>query len=303
MIIFEGVSKSFQQKLAVDDVSFTIEQGKVTGLLGPNGAGKTTIIRMMNLILHPDRGTIYFGDKILQQKHLQQIGYLPEERGLYKTMTVWEHIVLIGQLRGLSIQEIEHNYRYWAEKFEMGDWKNKRIEQLSKGMAQKIQFVCAVIHQPDFLILDEPFSGFDPVNAVLVQNEIKAMRENGKTILLSSHNMKSVEDLCDNALLINQSKKILDGKVEDLRNATDEEIYAIRFKGNMLAFVNALWAGYELVGKEEPTSDTTIAFVKLRNESTFDDLLQTIIGQVQIEAAWKVMTSMQDIFIQEVAKK
>lgn len=303
MITLEGVSKSFQQKIAVHDVSFSLEKGKILGLLGPNGAGKTTIIRMMNRIFVPDKGSIFFNGELLNQKHLRHIGYLPEERGLYKTMTVWEHIKLIGQLRGLSKEDITSNYKFWEEKFDISSWKSKRIEELSKGMAQKVQFICTVIHQPDVLILDEPFSGFDPVNIELIQNEIKAMKDKGKTILLSSHNMKSVEELCDKVVLINQSKKVLEGNVYDLRSQKGEDIYAIRFRGNMIAFVNALWIGFELVGKEELSSDTTVAYVKMRNESTFEDLLRTLLGQVEIEAAWKVLTSMQEIFIQEVAKK
>ncbi|MBN9292436.1 MAG: ATP-binding cassette domain-containing protein [Flavobacteriia bacterium] len=303
MITLEGVSKSFQQKIAVHDVSFSLEKGKILGLLGPNGAGKTTIIRMMNRIFVPDKGSIFFNGELLNQKHLRHIGYLPEERGLYKTMTVWEHIKLIGQLRGLSKEDITSNYKFWEEKFDISSWKSKRIEELSKGMAQKVQFICTIIHQPDVLILDEPFSGFDPVNIELIQNEIKAMKDKGKTILLSSHNMKSVEELCDKVVLINQSKKVLEGNVYDLRSQKGEDIYAIRFRGNMIAFVNALWIGFELVGKEELSSDTTVAYVKMRNESTFEDLLRTLLGQVEIEAAWKVLTSMQEIFIQEVAKK
>lgn len=303
MIILEGVSKSFQQKVAVHDVSFSLEKGKILGLLGPNGAGKTTIIRMMNRIFTPDKGSIFFNGELLTQKHLQHIGYLPEERGLYKTMTVWEHVKLIGQLRGMSKSDITSNYKLWEEKFDIASWKNKRIEELSKGMAQKVQFICTVIHQPDVLILDEPFSGFDPVNIELIQNEIKNMKDKGKTILLSSHNMKSVEELCDKVVLINQSQKVLEGSVYDLRSQKGEDIYAVRFRGNMIAFVNALWIGFELVGKEELSSDTTVAYIKMRHESTFEDLLRTLLGQVEIEAAWKVLTSMQEIFIQEVAKK
>lgn len=303
MIKLEGVSKSFRQKLAVDDVSFSLEKGKILGLLGPNGAGKTTIIRMMNRILSPDKGAIFFDSQLLNQKHLQHIGYLPEERGLYKPMTVWENVQLIAQLRGMSKADITLNYNYWAEKFGIASWKNKRIEELSKGMAQKVQFICTIIHQPEVLILDEPFSGFDPVNIELIQNEINKMRDNGKTILISSHNMKSVEELCDNVVLINQSRKVLEGSINAIRTERGENIYAVRFKGSMIAFVNALWTGFELVGKEEVAPETFIAYVKMRNESTFNDLLKTVIDEIEIEAAWKVLTSMQEIFIQEVAEK
>lgn len=303
MIKLEGVSKSFKQKIAVDDVSFSIEKGKILGLLGPNGAGKTTLIRMINRILFPDKGTILFDGQLLNQKHLQKIGYLPEERGLYKTMTVWEHVQFIGSLRGMSSQDIKGNYAFWEEKFAVGTWRNKRIEELSKGMAQKIQFICTVIHQPEVVILDEPMSGFDPVNIELIQQEISRMKNEGAAVMLSSHNMKSVEELCENVVLINNSKKILEGNVNALRNERSEGVYAVRFQGNMIAFVNSLWAGFELVGKEDISANTFVAYVKMRNESTFDDLLKTLIGEVKIEAAWKVLTSMQDIFIQEVVEK
>ena len=190
----EGVSKSFFQKLAVEDVSLTLNEGEVFGLLGPNGAGKTTLIRIINRIITQEKGTVKYKGELMKGKHLASIGYLPEERGLYKTMTVFDHVIFLGRLRRMSRSEVATNLTYWLEKFEIENWKNKRIEELSKGMAQKVQFICSVIHNPDLLILDEPFSGFDPVNVELIQSELMNMKSKGKTILLSSHNMKSVDE-------------------------------------------------------------------------------------------------------------
>ncbi|MEZ4890545.1 MAG: ATP-binding cassette domain-containing protein [Crocinitomicaceae bacterium] len=189
------------------------------------------------------------------------------------------------------------------EKFEITDWKNKRIEELSKGMAQKVQFICTVLHEPDLLILDEPYSGFDPVNMELIKNELITMRNNGKTIILSTHNMKSVEEVCDSVALIHHSKKLLDGKVSNIQAERKTGVYAIKFRGNMIAFANALWAGYEVIDTSNPSDNLFVVKVKMRNDNNFDDLLRTLIGQVQLEAAWEVMPSMQDIFIDIVQPK
>ena len=196
MLKIEAVSKSFYQKLALDEVSLTLKEGEIFGLLGPNGAGKTTLIRVINRIVSQDKGTVRFNNNLMNDKHLAQIGYLPEERGLYRTMTVFDHALFLGRLRGMTRNDVNTNFKYWIEKFNIGDWRTKRIEELSKGMAQKVQFICTVLHQPQLLILDEPFSGFDPINVELIQQELITMKAEGKTILLSSHNMKSVEEIC-----------------------------------------------------------------------------------------------------------
>jgi len=293
----ENITKSFFQKIAVDDISLSLKEGEIFGLLGPNGAGKTTLIRIINRIVTPEKGTVRFRGNLMVGKDLAQIGYLPEERGLYKTMTVYDQAMFLGRLRRMSKSDVNTSLNFWLDKFEIGSWKNKRIEELSKGMAQKVQFICAVLHQPSLLILDEPFSGFDPVNVELIQNELIAMRREGKTIMLSSHNMKSVEEICDRVALIHQSKKILDGKVSEIREQRKDGRYAIRFKGNMLGFANALWAGFELIDHEEYGNGKHTAFVKLRGENSFQDLLKVLIGQIEIEAAWEVLPSMQQIFI------
>lgn len=297
----ENISKSYFQKLALEDVSLTLMEGEIFGLLGPNGAGKTSIIRIINKIIEADKGSVRFKNELMLDKHLIHFGYLPEERGLYRTMTVKDHAYFLGKLRGMSNSDIKIQLTYWLEKFKITDWANKRIEELSKGMAQKVQFICAVLHQPQILILDEPFSGFDPINVELIQDELKSMKANGKTIMLSSHNMKSVEEICDRVALIHNSKKILEGSVSKIRDDRKNGTYAIRFRGNMIGFVNALWTGFELIDKELLSENRFIAYVKMRNENNFQDLLKTLLGQVEIEAAWEVTPSMQEIFIEMVS--
>jgi ABC-2 type transport system ATP-binding protein len=303
LLEIEHISKSYHQHIALNDVSLNIGEGEIFGLLGPNGAGKTTLIRIINKIIQADKGSIRFKNELMLEKHLNQIGYLPEERGLYRSMTVNEHARFLGKLRGMSNEDLTTQLDYWLEKFNIHHWKNKRIEELSKGMAQKVQFICTVLHQPQLLILDEPFSGFDPVNVELIEQELKEMRAKGKTILLSSHNMKSVEEMCDRVALIHNATKILDGKVSDIKNSKKTGLYAIKFKGSMIALVNALWTGFELHDKEVLSNDRFIAYIKMRQDNSFQDLLKTLIGQIEIEAAWEVLPSMQSIFIELVQPK
>ena len=300
MLILQQVTKRFDRKMAVDEVSLTLDQGEIVGLLGPNGAGKTTIIRMINQIITPDKGTIRFKGEIMTQEHLKHVGYLPEERGLYKNMTVEAHALFLGALRGMSKKEALKSLDYWLEKFDCLNWRNKRIESLSKGMAQKVQFICTVLHDPDLLILDEPFSGFDPLNVELIQTELLAMKKRGKTILISTHNMKSVEEICDRVVLIHQSKKILEGNVNHLQEARKTGLFGLKFSGSMIGFVNALWTGFELVEKEEIGDNRFVVKVRLRGDNTFEDFLKISLKEVKIEAAWEVLPSMQDVFIQEV---
>lgn len=303
MLKVENISKSFFRKQALNDVSLEVNKGEIFGLLGPNGAGKTTLIRVINRITEADSGVVRINGDLMVRKHLENIGYMPEERGLYKSMTVEEHAVFLGRLRGLSKEDVKIKLNYWLEKFEIIGWKKKRIEELSKGMAQKVQFICTVLHEPDLLILDEPYSGFDPINTELIKNELTAMRNKGKTIILSTHNMKSVEEVCDRVALIHNSKKLIEGRVSDLQADRKDGLYAIKFRGNMIAFVTALWAGFEVVDTTNPSDNLFVVKVKLRGDNTFDDLLKTLIGQIQIEAAWEVLPSMQDIFISLVQPK
>ncbi len=300
MLEIHELTKRYERKAAIDQISFNLKKGEIFGLLGPNGAGKTTLIRIINKIIEQDSGTIRFNGDLLQQKHLAHIGYLPEERGLYKQMTVEAHANFLGALRGMTKAEINTSLDYWLNKFNCADWRKKRIQELSKGMAQKIQFICAVLHEPHLLILDEPFSGFDPVNVELIKSELQEMKGKGKTILISTHNMRSVEEICDRVVLIHQSKKVLEGRVSEIRESQKKGEYAVKFRGNMIAFVNALWIGFELIDKEILGDDRFIARVKMRGDNSFEDLLKTLMGQVKIEAAWEVLPSMNEVFISTV---
>jgi len=297
MLEINNISKSFYRNIALDDVSLRVNKGEIYGLLGPNGAGKTTLIRIINRIIEPDKGHIRFNGDLMTEKHLEVIGYLPEERGLYKSMTVEDHAIFLGRLRGLSKKDVQMKLNYWLEKFQITDWRKKRIEELSKGMAQKIQFICTVLHEPDLLILDEPFSGFDPINVELIKQELIEMRAKGKTIILSTHNMRSVEEICDRAALIHASKKVAEGRISELQEERKTGLYAVKFRGNMIAFVNALWVGFEIEDKEILGDDRFVVRVKMRGDNQFEDLLKVLIGQVKIEAAWEVLPTMQDVFI------
>lgn len=297
MLEVRNIRKRFYRKDALDDVSLSVQKGEVFGLLGPNGAGKTTLIRIINRIIEQDEGSIRFDGNLMTSNDLRRIGYLPEERGLFKDMTVERHAMFLGKLRGLEKRDIQTKIDYWFETFKINDWRKKKIEQLSKGMAQKVQFICTVLHEPDLLILDEPFSGFDPVNVELIKNELMKMRAAGKTIILSTHNMRSVEEICDRAALIHEAKKVAEGSISELQGAQKTGLYAVRFQGNMIAFVNALWTGFEVHDKTEHGDNRFTVRVVMRNDSSFEDLLKVLIGQVQIEAAWEVLPTMQDVFI------
>lgn len=300
MLEIQHLSKTFHRKIALDDVSFSVQKGEIFGLLGPNGAGKTTLIRIINRIIQADSGHVRIDGALMKQSHLAQIGYLPEERGLYRTMTVENHMLFLGKLRGLSQHEAQQQLTYWLDKFEIANWRKRRIEELSKGMAQKVQFICTVLHDPQLLILDEPLSGFDPVNVELIKQELIEMKATGKTIILSTHNMKSVDEICDSAVLIDHAKKIMEGRITTIQEERKSGEYAVKFRGNMIAFVNALWTSFELIDKEILGDNRFIARVKMRGENTFEDLLRVLLGQVTIEAAWEVLPSMQDVFIELV---
>lgn len=303
MIEIQQLTKSYNRKVALDQVSITIPTGKIVGLLGPNGAGKTTLIRIINQIITPDNGHIRFFGDLLKPKHLNEVGYLPEERGLYRTMTVEGHALFLGQLKGMSKQEVRVQLDYWMNKFDILSWKTKRIEELSKGMAQKVQFIFTVLHEPKLLILDEPLSGFDPINVEIIKKELLALKEKGTTIILSTHNMKSVEEICDFAYLIAEGKVVASGTVAELQEAKKEGVYAIKFSGNMIAFVNALWTNYELIDKEIIGDNRFITYVKIRGEAGFEELLTALIGQVKLEAAWEVLPSMHDVFVQTIQER
>lgn len=295
----QNIVKRYAAHTALDDVSLDVPAQSIFGLLGPNGAGKTSLIRIINQITGPDEGKVFFNGKPLEPDHVENIGYLPEERGLYKKMEVGEQALYLAQLKGMNKAEAKKKLKQWFEKFEIDAWWNKKVEELSKGMQQKVQFIVTVLHEPQLLILDEPFSGFDPINANIIKNEILDLKAKGSTILFSTHNMGSVEELCDNIALINRSKKILDGPVKEIRKQYKSNVFEIEFSGNMMGFTNALWTAAELL--DHTVEEENIrARVKLVGATKSNDLLQAIIPTVQIHSFREIVPSMNDIFIAKV---
>ena len=300
--IFEAknIVKEYSGHRALDNVSIKVPKQSIFGLLGPNGAGKTSLIRIINQITAPDSGEILIDGKPLQREHISQIGYLPEERGLYKKMKIGEQAVYLAQLKGMPKKQAIQELMLWFKKFEIDTWWNKTVDELSKGMAQKIQFITTVVHRPKLLILDEPFSGFDPINTNLVKSEILKLRDEGATIILSTHNMGSVEEICDNIALINNSKKILDGKVSEVKENFSEGEYIVEFKGTGVAFANAIWGGWEMINNEQLGEHHASATIKLTGGTKLNDFLKGIINAVEIQSVNKVIPSMNEIFIRAV---
>ena len=298
----QNVVKKYSTHVALNEVSLEVPENSIYGLLGPNGAGKTSLIRIINQITGPDQGKIFFRGNPLQESHVSEMGYLPEERGLYRKMKVGEQCIYLARLKGMKKKEAESKLKLWFEKFEMTGWWNKKIEELSKGMQQKVQFIVTILHEPKLLILDEPFSGFDPINANLMKNEIMELRNKGATIIFSTHNMGSVEELCDHIALLNKSKKILDGSVSEIRKQFRTHLYEVCFRGNMIAFANSLWAGAEMVS-EEKKGDVVKVKVKIKGANTPNDLLMALLPSVEIVSFNEVIPSMNDIFIQAVGEK
>lgn len=294
-----NIVKRYANHTALNDVSIEVEQNCVFGLLGPNGAGKTSLIRIINQITAPDSGTLFFKNEKLSPKHIELIGYLPEERGLYKKMELGEQALYLAQLKGLSENDAKKKLKYWFEKFEIQSWWKKKIEDLSKGMQQKVQFIISILHEPELLILDEPFSGFDPINANLIKNEILELKKKGTTIILSTHNMGSVEELCDNIALINQAQKVLSGNVKEIRKKYSTNIFDIEFKGSLLAFTNSMWGGFEIVNHIK-NDELITARVKLINGNTPNSLLKNILEHVEVNSLNEVIPTMNDIFISTV---
>ena len=297
-----AVSKQFYNHHALTDVSCSVRENSIFGLLGPNGAGKTTLIRIINQITSADHGEIRLDGELLRPGHIEKIGYLPEERGLYKKMKVGEQAIYLAQLKGMPYSKAVEQLKHWFTKFEIIDWWDKKVEELSKGMAQKIQFITTVVHQPELLILDEPFSGFDPINTNLIKKEILELSNQGATIILSTHNMGSVEEICDEIVLIDQSEIILAGKVDELRTRFKPHEYEIIFNGNILGFTNAMWTDFELMNKSNQNG-TTKARIKLLNDKSLNDLLKIAIAHVEVLEVKEVLPSMNDIFISSVEKK
>ncbi|MDH6356986.1 ABC transporter ATP-binding protein [Parabacteroides sp. PF5-9] len=292
----EDIVKQYAAHLALDHVSIKVPQGKIFGLLGPNGAGKTTLIRIINRITAPDSGTVRFNGHESRPDDIYQIGYLPEERGLYKKMKVGEQAIYLAQLKGLSYQTARERLIRWFEKFEIMPWWNKKLEELSKGMQQKVQFIITIIHEPALLIFDEPFSGFDPINAERLKQEILELKEAGHTIIFSTHNMASVEEICDEIALINHSKVVLSGNVTEVRN---------RFKTNN--FLLKIGSGYTVlpdcctVLSEKQQGDITELYIHKRAEISNSELLTILASGCEIFSFEEEVPSMNDIFIQTVS--
>ncbi|HLT86113.1 MAG TPA: ABC transporter ATP-binding protein [Sphingobacterium sp.] len=300
MLDIRHIVKQYSNHRALDDVSLRVPKGSIFGLLGPNGAGKTSLIRIINQITAPDSGEIYFDGELLQPKHIERIGYLPEERGLYKKMKIGEQMLYLAQLKGLSKSDATQRIRNWFEKLHIESWWDKKVEDLSKGMQQKVQFVATVVHEPDLIILDEPFSGFDPVNAQVIQEEILELNKKGATIIYSTHRMESVEELCDYIALINKSKKVLDGPVREIKRSYQNQMYIIDFKEQDGIIPSFLETSLFEVVEEKKTIDNHEVTIRLQHDNSLNDILLYIIPQVEIHQVREVIPSMHDIFIDQV---
>jgi ABC-2 type transport system ATP-binding protein len=297
IVEIEGIHKAYSGHVALRDVSINIPRQSIFGLLGPNGAGKTTLIRIVNQIILQDKGQVRINGEKLSPKHVSIIGYLPEERGLYKKMKVGEQLIYFGMLRGLSRSESKEKTKKWVVKFGIESWWNKNVEDLSKGMAQKVQFISTILHEPSLIILDEPFSGFDPVNANLIKDEILGLRDKGATIIFSTHRMESVEQICDYLAMINKSQKILDGSVRDVRNSFKNNIYEIIFKGSSRQVSSQI----DLYDETELYDDLKKAQIKVSKDfSNPNEVLRLLIEHLEIHSFTEQIPSINDIFISKV---
>lgn len=296
------VSKSFGDYKALNNVSISVPLGSIFGLLGPNGAGKTTLIRIINQITMPDSGTVCLDGDLLNETHTRDIGYLPEERGLYKSMKVGEQALYLAQLKGLSKAEAKQRLKYWFERLEIGDWWHKKIQELSKGMAQKIQFIVTVLHQPKLLIFDEPFTGFDPINANLIKDEILRLRDNGATVIFSTHRMESVEELCDDIALINNSNKILDGKLVDIKRAYKINTFEVglRTKQEKSVLQNLSERFSVSQANFKTLEDELKLNIKLQQNESPNALLNYLASKGEVSHFVELIPSVNDIFIQTV---
>lgn len=292
----EHVTKQYAGHLALDKVSLTVPGNSIYGLLGPNGAGKTTLIRIINGITAPDSGTITLNGQQLRNTDISRMGYLPEERGLYRKMKVGEQALYLARLKGMSKQDAQKALRYWFEKFGIENWWNKKIEELSKGMAQKVQFITTVIHQPELIIFDEPFSGFDPVNADLLKTEILELREKGATIIFSTHNMATVEDLCENISLINNARIVLQGNVHEIRQAHSSGSYRIKHSSPLTP------DNFEIIN-QTTEGNQFISLIRKSIHQTNNELLSGLMMQTSLSSFEELLPDMSDIFIKTVQQK
>lgn len=302
LLVVNSVSKNFGDFTALNNVSIDVPKGSIFGLLGPNGAGKTTLIRIINQITMPDTGDIQLDGEPLQAHHIRDIGYLPEERGLYKTMKVGEQALYLAQLKGLSHREAKTRLKWWFERLEIGDWWNKKIQELSKGMAQKIQFIVTVLHQPKLLIFDEPFSGFDPINANLIKDEILRLRDEGSTVIFATHRMESVEQMCDHIALLHESNKILDGKLMDIKRQYKTDTFEVglntdskdKLESELKSKFNIKPANFKSIGDELKLN------ISLKEGETPNQLLTYLTKKALVNHFVEVIPSANDIFIKAV---
>ena len=290
------VRKAYANHVALSGVSLAIPEGSIFGLLGPNGAGKTSLIRIITQITGADEGEIRFRGERLNPSHIAQIGYLPEERGLYKKMKVGEQLLYLAQLRGLTRADATARIKQWLSRFDIKEWAGKNVEDLSKGMQQKVQFIATVLHQPSLIILDEPFSGFDPINANLIKDEILELRKQGATIIFSTHRMESVEEMCDNIALINRSRKVLDGPIGVIRDQFKTNTYEVEGRGKLLL----VHPDFEVIEQKERENGHFYARVQLHDGVRPNDLLRYLIGAVEVEAFREKIPSINEIFIRRV---
>ena len=299
ILVTHNITKRFANHVALNGVSISVPQQSIYGLLGPNGAGKTTLIRIINMITGPDEGEVLLNGEKLRQNHIEQIGYLPEDRGLYKKMKVGEQALYLAQLKGLSRADAMKKLKYWFEKFEIAGWWNRKVEELSKGMQQKIQFIVTVLHEPKLLIFDEPFSGFDPINANIIKDEIIRLKENGATIIFSTHNMSSVEELCDDIALINKSNKILEGKVKEIKDTYKDNVYQVELTGYNHELKHQLNGDF-IIEQEAHADDILTANIKIRNGKSTNEMIQALMQFGNVHAIREIIPTMNDIFIAKV---
>lgn len=298
MLLAQNVSKSFGPKVALNQFDLSIPQGTIYGLLGPNGAGKTTFIRIINQITMPDTGAVFLDGEKLNPNHISQIGYMPEERGLYKNMKVGEQAIYLAQLKGLSQQEAMQKLKFWFDKLNIGDWWNKKLSELSKGMGQKIQFIVTVLHEPKLLIFDEPFSGFDPVNANIIRDEILELKEKGTTIIFSTHRMESVEEMCDYVALVNKGQKVLDGKIGEVRNSFKEGKYKVDMVIENSEQLEYLIQNHKV--QDIKRKDGLVSFYIYENQRNHNLILSDLMKTGSIRNFTEKIPTMNEIFINAV---
>lgn len=291
-----GVHKSYGDFKALNSIDLEVPRGTIFGLLGPNGAGKTTLIRIITQIIIADQGTIVIDDKPLQADHIREIGYLPEERGLYKKMKVGEHLLYLAQLKGLTKADAKEQIKKWFRKFDIAGWSDKKVEDLSKGMQQKVQFIATVMHDPKLLILDEPFSGFDPININIIKDEILNFAREGKSIILSTHRMESVEELCDHIALINKSEKILEGSKKDIKDQNRTNTFEITHK----QAIGQMQSGFEMLSNTEMEDGFYKTSVRISNGKGPNELLKSLIEQIEVHSFVEKIPTMNEIFIATV---